>query len=152
MDANQPEIVLENAVFAMYRDENCTQKIAQVKTDAQGIARFKDIPYGMHVYIKEIQAPSGYRLSKEIIDVQINEEWINQTAESKKIIFENEKIKPLVETGDTTNICLCLSFLVIGFLIMIMTKQQLFSGTFGNEISRKRGIYGRMSKNSRRCL
>ncbi len=152
VDANQPEIVLENAVFAMYRDENCTQKIAQVKTDAQGIARFKDIPYGMHVYIKEIQAPSGYRLSKEIIDVQINEEWINQTAESKKIIFENEKIKPLVETGDTTNICLCLSFLVIGFLIMIMTKQQLFSGTFGNEISRKRGIYGRMSKNSRRCL
>lgn len=150
VDADQMDVVLENAVFAMYRDVHCTQEIAQAKSDAQGIARFKDIPYGMHVYIKEIQAPSNYQLSEEMMDVMINEEWVNQTADTRRIVFENKKIPP-VETGDTTHVYIYWSFLFIGFFMM-MINRKVWNDPFDHVKNRKRGLYGRVSKNSRRNL
>lgn len=61
---------LEGAVYGVYSDAACTEKIAELVTDQYGKSEATSIPEGTH-YLKEITAPPGYELSEEIIAVDI---------------------------------------------------------------------------------
>ena len=68
-----------------------------------GIEVFDGLIYGT-VYVKETKAPAGYQLSKEVIKVTINDNWVNGDDKLRTIIYAD---KPLpggaISTGDHTN-------------------------------------------------
>ncbi|HJB05514.1 MAG TPA: Cys-Gln thioester bond-forming surface protein, partial [Candidatus Merdibacter merdigallinarum] len=77
VDYYDREKALPFAEFTMYADEDCTQVIDVQRGGKDGLARFEDVAYGSTVYIKETDAPVGYRLSDEVVKVTIDEEWIS---------------------------------------------------------------------------
>ena len=92
--------------FGIYSDEACKKLIAEVNADpATGTATFKDVEYGTY-YIKEISAPRGYLLSKEVIKVVVDEKLEN-VGKTYSISYMNTPLPAAagrVQTGDGTSI------------------------------------------------
>lgn len=107
VDAYDHDKTLPYAGFTMYEDPECTKVLREIKTDTSGIAHFEGIKFGTTVYFKETSAPVGYLLSDEVIEVTINEAWINGEKDTRIIIFPDQpmpaEIIKEVETGDSTN-------------------------------------------------
>jgi len=62
---------LANAVFALYSDAECTQKVLDdLTTGTDGIITFERVAAGTY-YLKEIQSPEGYKLLTNPIKVEI---------------------------------------------------------------------------------
>ncbi|WP_270629701.1 prealbumin-like fold domain-containing protein, partial [[Clostridium] innocuum] len=84
----------------------CTKIIKAEKTDPKsGIAVFDGLIYGT-VYVKETKAPAGYQLSKEVIKVTINDNWVNGDDNLRTIVYAD---RPLAtsggpDTGDHTSV------------------------------------------------
>jgi len=78
--------LLEGAEFGLYREPySKTDTPVETKvTDANGIATFKDIPYGNY-FVLETVAPRGYRLNGEGKDANII------SGDAVKLDFENRK-------------------------------------------------------------
>lgn len=98
--------ILKEAVFTLYSDAACTKIIKAEKTDPKsGIAVFDGLIYGT-VYVKETKAPAGYQLSKEVIKVTINDNWVNGDDKLRTIIFPDRPLPTSggPNTGDHTNI------------------------------------------------
>ena len=77
------EYGVEGAVYKVYNDKECTNPVitidnkeAEFITDENGTIKLSDMPYGTY-YFKEVEAPYGYELSDEIIEVKINDENSN---------------------------------------------------------------------------
>ena len=77
------EYGVEGAVYKVYNDKECTRPVitidnkeAEFITDENGTIKLSDMPYGTY-YFKEVEAPYGYELSDEIIEVKINDENSN---------------------------------------------------------------------------
>lgn len=127
VDSNSKKaIVKKEFEFTRYADAECTQVIdtATIDTEA-GSALFDDVHYGV-TYIKETKAPTGYRLSKEIVKVEINNDGV--FVNDKEVKSEDEiysfvyfnDIIPATQTGDTTNATgLAIMFICSGFGIML---------------------------------
>ena len=98
VDYYDRERALPFAEFTMYADEDCTQVIDVQRGGEDGLARFEDVAYGSTVYIKETDAPVGYRLSDEVVKVTIDEEWI--TGDHTRVIVYPDM--PLPESGGNT--------------------------------------------------
>ena len=62
--------VLQGAVFGVYKKSDDT-KVAEVTTDANGIATTVDLPYGKY-YVKEITPPVGYEVNTNKFNVNID--------------------------------------------------------------------------------
>ena len=98
--------ILKEAEFTLYSDAACTKIIKAEKTDPKsGIAVFDGLIYGT-VYVKETKAPAGYQLSKEVIKVTINDNWVNGDDKLRTIIFPDRPLPTSggPNTGDHTNI------------------------------------------------
>lgn len=119
----------KNFEFTMYKDAECTQKIETVQADKeQGTATFANIPFGT-VWIKETKAPLGYKLSKEIKEVVIDEntpivdgvysfEYVNVLMPT--IVVKNE-----IKTGDTTSVALLFTVSgIAGFAAYLMIRKR----------------------------
>lgn len=119
----------KNFEFTMYKDSECTQKIETVQADKeQGTATFTNIPFGT-VWIKETKAPLGYKLSKEIKEVVIDEntpiidgvysfEYVNVLMPT--IVVKNE-----IKTGDTTSVALLFTVSgIAGFAAYLMIRKR----------------------------
>ena len=98
VDYYDRERALPFAEFTMYADEDCTQVIDVQRGGKDGLARFEDVAYGSTVYIKETDAPVGYRLSDEVVKVTIDEEWISGD-HTRVIVYPD---MPLPESGGNT--------------------------------------------------
>ena len=98
VDYYDRERALPFAEFTMYADEDCTQVIDVQRGGEDGLARFEDVAYGSTVYIKETDAPVGYRLSDEVVKVTIDEEWISGD-HTRVIVYPD---MPLPESGGNT--------------------------------------------------
>ena len=95
--------VLPFAGFIMYADQECTQELSTIKTGIDGIAHF-EVKFGMTVYIKESEAPVGYKLSDEVIEITIDEDWIKGNKETRMIIYPNQPLpSETVNTGNSTS-------------------------------------------------
>lgn len=74
---------LAGAEFGLYSDKSCTDDvlIGTVTTGTDGSAEFERLQYGTY-YVKEISAPSGYRIDQETHQVEISGENPSVTVES----------------------------------------------------------------------
>ena len=98
--------ILKEAAFTLYSDAACTKIIKAEKTDPKsGIAVFDGLIYGT-VYVKETKAPAGYQLSKEVIKVTINDNWVNGDDKLRTIICPDRPLPTSggPNTGDHTDI------------------------------------------------
>lgn len=98
--------ILKEAAFTLYSDAACTKIIKAEKTDPKsGIAVFDGLIYGT-VYVKETKAPAGYQLSKEVIKVTINDNWVNGDDKLRTIIFPDRPLPTSggPDTGDHTSV------------------------------------------------
>lgn len=56
---------LEGAEFAIYLDASCTNMVQSGVTDAEGKLEFAELTAETTYYLKEIKAPTGYRMSTD---------------------------------------------------------------------------------------
>lgn len=131
VDADDNNKRLSNATFALYSDSDCTKEIEKQTTNEYGIAMFTGIKFGTTVYIKEISAPTGYELSKEVHEITINEDWVNGDSKTRTLTIANKKIPPVV-TGDDTSLLrytalLALSCSMILMAIMAYKRKKKYS-------------------------
>ena len=62
---------VKGAVFALFKDEGCTEPTAYKQTsDSNGDVKFPLIPVGIY-YVKETAAPYGYYLNKEVFKIEV---------------------------------------------------------------------------------
>lgn len=59
---NEKDLVLEGAEFTLYADKECTKKLKTAVSDADGEAAFSGLEVGKVYYLKETEAPEGYRI------------------------------------------------------------------------------------------
>ncbi|MBR6667990.1 MAG: Cna B-type domain-containing protein, partial [Clostridia bacterium] len=68
VDANTK---LAGAVFGVYADQNCQNKIGEMTTDVNGEATLDNLTPGSTYWVKEIVAPSGYKLNNNVYSVTV---------------------------------------------------------------------------------
>lgn len=126
IDSDTKEIIKDNFKFGIYEDEVCTKLIKEVDSEKEnGYATFEDLRYGTY-YIKEIKAPTGYKLSDKVVKVEINDKGVsidNKLVEESedniyKFDFENTKIET-PKTGDDSNIGFWFKVLGISLVVLI---------------------------------
>lgn len=107
-EKNKP-IINNEFKFERYTDKECTDLIDSGTIDLNnGTQTFSNVHYGI-TYLKEVQAPSEYQLSKKVIKLEVNDKGVfidDKKVESKDEIynfsFTNKKI-PVIETNDTSD-------------------------------------------------
>lgn len=72
---------LQGAKYGVYRDETCGNQVAVLTTDAEGKTNTAELEPGTW-YIKEIEAPRGYRLDDTVYPVTVTEQK-TQTVETE---------------------------------------------------------------------
>lgn len=98
---DETNVVLPNAVYGIYADKECTNKLYEVNTDYEGRAYLKNIPSGAY-YIKEKNAPYGYLIDESICPVNVsNGEKTIRLLKNKRVKAEIELEKQDAETGST---------------------------------------------------
>ncbi|WP_142292918.1 isopeptide-forming domain-containing fimbrial protein [Bacillus cereus] len=110
VDAKDTHIKLKNAVFQILdKDGN---EVGKLTTDENGKAASNQLLFGTYT-IKEVQAPDGYMLLRELIEVEITSK-----TPIKKIQVENSKSDwNIPETGGMGTTI----FYVIGIVVMVAT-------------------------------
>ena len=73
---------LAGAKYGIYKNEECTKKIAELKTNASGYAKSDALDVGTY-YIKEISAPASYVLNSNVIKVNVTCGTTTSAQESK---------------------------------------------------------------------
>lgn len=104
-------------VFGIFEDKECTKLIKQVgANEYEGTALFEDLRFGTY-YIKELQAPLGYKLSKQVVKIEINDKGVfadGKSLEEKENIYSFEyynSLLPSVQTGNEMNYILLFSLM-----------------------------------------
>jgi uncharacterized surface anchored protein len=109
-------IIGKDFKFAMYADSACTQLLTEIDGDVtQGTAIFSNIRFGT-VYIKEIEAPTGYLLSNEVKEIVIDENLEN-VGGTYTFTYSNTPIPTITTTGDTTDV---VAYMMIGLSCIII--------------------------------
>ena len=135
LDKDTKEHIKSNKfVFGIYEDEECTKLIKEAgANEFEGTALFDELRYGTY-YIKEIKAPLGYKLSDQVVKVEINDKSVladGVSLEEKDGIYSFEyynSLLPKIQTGNETNYFLLGSLAVISLIgivggIMLLRKK-----------------------------
>ncbi len=89
---------LNGVKFGLYMDAECTTLVAGAESKTidgvDGVVLFEKIPFGTY-YIKEIETLTGYKLSEEVIKVEVTAANIEEPA---KISEENVVINDIITT------------------------------------------------------
>lgn len=103
--------------FGIYEDVECTKLIKEVgANEYEGTALFEDLRFGTY-YIKETKAPLGYKLSDQVVKIEINDEGVfadGISLEENNGVYSFEyynSLLPIIQTGNEMNYAL---LLVIG--------------------------------------
>lgn len=100
-EVTQEVIRSKDFVFTLYADEQCTQEIKTVHANTEeGTATFEDLPYGVY-YVKETAAPQGYKLSDEVIKVELNDQT-EGIGEIYSFVYFNQPV-PSTQTSATND-------------------------------------------------
>ncbi len=137
LDKKTKEHIKSNKfVFAIYEDKECTKLIKQAgANEYEGTALFDNLRFGTF-YIKELQAPLGYRLSNQVVKIEINDKGVFADGKSlteKDNIYSFEyynSLLPVIQTGNEMNYTLLFSLMGIsligattGIIILIKRKK-----------------------------
>ncbi|WP_368275830.1 collagen binding domain-containing protein, partial [Coprobacillus cateniformis] len=92
IDKDTKELIVNNPfVFAVFADKNCTHLLDILETDSnKGIALSKIVLRHGKVYLKEIKAPDGYIINRDVIEINIDDD-LEGVGDIHKIDIENEK-------------------------------------------------------------
>ncbi len=85
--AKDTQSPLSGVKFGIYSNASCTVKLEELTTDSKGYAYTKEYSPGTVLYIKELEAPSGYK-----VDSKVEKVTITETAKVGNVItvsFEN---------------------------------------------------------------
>ena len=122
-------ILSKDFVFGLYSDKECTKLITSIHADQKtGTATFKDLRYGTY-YVKELEAPKGYKISEEVKKIIINND-LEGVGNVHSFVYENILLPAAsVQTGDTTfflpfMISLISALLGIGLITMAKKKRK----------------------------
>ena len=103
--------------FGIYEDVECTKLIKEIgANEYEGTALFEDLRFGTY-YIKETKAPLGYKLSDQVVKIEINDEGVfadGVSLEENNGVYSFEyynSLLPIIQTGNEMNYAL---LLVIG--------------------------------------
>ena len=103
--------------FGIYEDVECTKLIKEVgANEYEGTALFEDLRFGTY-YIKETKAPLGYKLSDQVVKIEINDEGVFADGVSLEenngvyIFLYYNYLLTIIQTGNEMNFAL---LLVIG--------------------------------------
>ena len=103
--------------FGIYEDEECTKLIKEAgANEYEGIALFEGLRFGTY-YIKEIKAPLGYKLSEQVVKIEINDKGVfadGVSLEENNGVYSFKyynSLLPIIQTGNEMNYAL---LLVIG--------------------------------------
>lgn len=121
--------------FGIFEDEECTKLIKEAgANEFEGTALFEDLRYGTF-YIKELKAPLGYKLSDQVVKIEINDEGVfadgvslEETEGIYSFVYYNSLL-PAVQTGNETNYALLLGIAaiatagIIGGTILLKKKK-----------------------------
>ena len=121
--------------FGIFEDEECTKLIKEAgANEFEGTALFEDLRYGTF-YIKELKAPLGYKLSDQVVKIEINDEGVfadgvslEETEGIYSFVYYNSLL-PAVQTGNETNYALLLGIAaiatvgIIGGTILLKRKK-----------------------------
>ena len=111
--------------FTMYTDEDCTKKIETVKGDKKkGVATFKEVTYGTW-YIKETKAPTGYKLSDEVLKVVIDDTYDTSNKMTKSIVYLNTPLPASIKTGDDTNLTQMIIMLGGSIIVLLFVGRRI---------------------------
>lgn len=77
IDGVDEEKVLAGAVFGIYEDEACTKLVDEITTNESGYAVSTAVAKGTY-YVKELVAPTGYKLSTKVYPVDA--QWATATS------------------------------------------------------------------------
>ncbi|OTY22096.1 cell wall anchor protein [Bacillus thuringiensis serovar navarrensis] len=111
LDAKDENLKLEGAVFQMIDKDG--KVVSELTTDKNGVAISNPLLVGKYT-LKEVQAPNGYMLLKEPIEINVTNDVSTQ-----KIRIENNKNEWIIpETGGIGTII----FYVIGGILMFITS------------------------------
>ena len=126
IDKDTKEHIKSNKfTFGIYEGEACTKLIKEVGANTDnGTALFDNLRYGTY-YIKEIKAPQGYKLSDQVVKIEINDKGVfadGVSLEEKDNVYSFEyynSLLPLIQTGNETNYVLLGSIAVISLIGII---------------------------------
>lgn len=71
--AKDTQSPLKGVKFGVYSNANCTVKLEEHTTDSNGCAYTKEYSPGTILYIKELVAPSGYKMDSKVEKITITE-------------------------------------------------------------------------------
>lgn len=105
--------------FGIFEDEECTKLIKEAcANEFEGTALFENLRYGTF-YIKELKAPLGYKLSDQVVKIEINADGVfadgvslEETEGIYSFVYYNS-LQPAVQTGNETNYTLLLGIATI---------------------------------------
>lgn len=121
INSKTKELITDSqALFNVYADESCKELIGSGYT-LNGVVTFTQMRYGTY-YIKEIQAPTGYELSNQIIKLVINDET-EGVGEIHTINFENTPITR-IRTGDDSNAAMYGTLGLVALAGMVATRKK----------------------------
>lgn len=111
--------------FGIFEDEECTKLIKEAgANEFEGTALFENLRYGTF-YIKELKAPLGYKLSDQVVKIEINDEGVfadgvslEETEGIYSFVYYNSLL-PAVQTGNETNYALLLGIATIAAVSII---------------------------------
>lgn len=103
--------------FGIYEDEECTKLIKEAgANEYEGTALFEGLRFGTY-YIKEIKAPLGYKLSDQVVKIEISDKGVfadGVSLEENNGVYSFKyynSLLPIIQTGNEMNYAL---LLVIG--------------------------------------
>lgn len=120
IDKDTGEHITSNKfTFGIFEDEECTKLIKETgANEFEGTALFEDLRYGTF-YIRELKAPLGYKLSDQVVKIEINDEGVfadgvslEETEGIYSFVYYNSLL-PAVQTGNETNYALLLGIATI---------------------------------------
>ena len=131
IDSQTKQIIKsKDFAFGIYKDAKCKELISTVNANKEtGTATFKDIAFGTY-YIKELEAPKGYKLSSEVIKVVVDEKLEN-IGKTYSISYMNTPLPAAarrVQTGDKTvfaRFILMMIAAIAGIIFLIRKKENV---------------------------
>ncbi len=97
------------ATYRVYTDEECKNalriknektgifELAELVTNESGLIKLENVPLG-HYYVKEVEAPQGYELSDEVIEIDLDIESKNTML--YQALMETLIVKPMISKID----------------------------------------------------
>ena len=123
--------------FSIYSDKECKNLISISGANKdEGTALFENLKYGTY-YVKETKAPMGYSLSKQVVEIVINDKGV--FADGQNLKDENgvysfkyyDELLPVIKTGDKDSrktLVIMAIMLVIFAIIFVLVSKKMKKG------------------------